>query len=158
MTSPVAEETALRVDFYVLASASEEGRLRVACRLCEKAYLAAQRVAVLVPDPAALRRLDELLWTFTDGSFVPHEIEDGATRPSADCPVVLVAGGAPAGQVEVLVNLGSEVPAVGSGVRRIAEVIDAEEGRRAAGRRRFRRYRSLGIEPRSHDLGASAPL
>jgi DNA polymerase-3 subunit chi len=158
MTSPVAGEGALRVDFYVLASTSDEGRLRVACRLCEKAYLADQRVAVLAPDPAERRRLDELLWTFAEGSFVPHEIEDGAASPSADCPVVLVAGAAPAGKVEVLVNLGSEVPAVWSGVRRIAEVIDAEEGRRAAGRRRFRHYRSLGIEPQSHDLGASAPL
>jgi len=158
MTSPVADEAALRVDFYVLASTSEEGRLRVACRLCEKAYLADQRVAVLAPDPATLRRLDELLWTFAEGSFVPHEIEDGAGRASADCPVVLIEGAVPPGKVEVLVNLGSEVPALGSGVRRIAEVIDAEEGRRAAGRRRFRHYRSLGIEPRSHDLGASAPL
>jgi DNA polymerase-3 subunit chi len=158
MTSPVAAEAALRVDFYVLASASEEGRLRVACRLCEKAYLAGQRVAVLASDPAELRRLDELLWTFAEGSFVPHEIEDGAASTSAECPVVLIAGAAPPGEVEVLVNLGSEVPAVGSGLRRIAEVIDAEEGRRAAGRRRFRHYRSLGIEPKSHDLGASTPL
>jgi DNA polymerase-3 subunit chi len=158
MTSPVAAVAALRVDFYVLPSASEEGRLRVTCRLCEKAYLAAQRVAVLAPDPAALQRLDELLWTFAESSFVPHEIEDGEARASADCPVVLIAGAVPPGEFEVLVNLGSELPAVGPGVRRIAEVIDAEEERRAAARRRFRHYRSLGIEPKSHDLGASAPL
>ena len=33
---------ALRVDFYVLEEASSAGRLKLACRLAEKAYLAAQ--------------------------------------------------------------------------------------------------------------------
>ena len=32
----------LRVDFYVLEEASSAGRLKLACRLAEKAYLAAQ--------------------------------------------------------------------------------------------------------------------
>jgi len=148
----------LRVDFYVLGSATDDGRLRVACRLSEKAYLAAQRVAVLCPDAGERRILDELLWTFTEGSFVPHELEDGAAGATAECPVVISGGAAPAGPVEVLVNLGPELPPVWPGLQRIAEIIDAEEGRRAAGRRRFKHYRSLGIEPQSHNLSSSSPL
>ena len=63
----------MRVDFYVLSEASAAARLKVACRIAEKAYLAAQSVLLWHSDRAELETLDELLWTFADTSFVPHE-------------------------------------------------------------------------------------
>ena len=75
-----------RVDFYVSEDAGADARLRLACRVAEKAYLAKQKVVVLSDDAEALRRFDELLWTFGDGSFVPHDTVTAAgapaTRPS----------------------------------------------------------------------------
>ena len=50
-----------RVDFYVSEEAGADVRLRLACRVTEKAYLARQKVVVLLEDPEALRRLDDLL-------------------------------------------------------------------------------------------------
>lgn len=149
---------ALRIDFYVLADGAEGGRLKLACRVAEKAYLAAQRVALLCPDAAELALLDDLLWTFAEGSFVPHEREEGLASGYADCPVILTAGAPPAGPIEVLVNLGLEVPPSWPGVQRIAEIIDGDDGRRTAGRQRFRHYRALGIEPQSHHLPSPTPL
>src|SRR5579859_3064719 len=64
----------LRVDFYVLEEASATVRLKVACRLAEKAYLASQTALVWHTDADELRAFDDLLWTFMDGSFVPHEM------------------------------------------------------------------------------------
>src|ERR1700712_2443607 len=69
-----ANPDALRVDFYVLAEATAAGRLKLACRLAEKAYLAAQVALVWHTDPRELKELDDLLWTFMDGSFVPHDV------------------------------------------------------------------------------------
>ncbi len=66
-------EPSLRVDFYILDDASATGRLKLACKLAEKAYLAAQSVLIWHSQPDELKALDELLWTFRDGSFVPHE-------------------------------------------------------------------------------------
>ena len=40
-----------RVDFYVSEEAGEIVRLRLACRIAEKAYLARQRVVVFSDDP-----------------------------------------------------------------------------------------------------------
>jgi len=60
--------------------------MRLACRIAEKAYLAQQKVVVLLDDGESLRRFDELLWTFGDGSFVPHD------SVSADGANVYVAG------------------------------------------------------------------
>src|ERR1700759_1258009 len=87
---------ALRVVFYVLEEASSMGRLKLACRLAEKAYLAAQTALVWHTDPEELRAFDELLWTFMDGSFVPHDIlgPAGGSTPE-DSPILLSAGLAP---------------------------------------------------------------
>src|SRR5579863_2609836 len=76
-----------RVDFYILEEPSPSGRLKVACKLAEKAYLAAQTVLVWHTDGAELRAFDEMLWTFNDGSFVPHEM-----LPASDSPVLLSLG------------------------------------------------------------------
>src|ERR1700754_1577590 len=76
---------ALRVDFYVLQEASSAGRLKLACRLAEKAYLAAQVALVWHTDPRELKEFDELLWTFMDGSFVPHEM---LSADSGETPVL----------------------------------------------------------------------
>ena len=54
-------------------SAAPGARLKLACKLAEKAYLASQSVLVWHTDRGELEALDELLWTFADGSFVPHE-------------------------------------------------------------------------------------
>src|SRR5262245_31182871 len=70
-TVPDAEQ---QVEFFVLEDLSGGARLRCACRIVEKAYLASQRVLVWHTDPEELRAFDELLWTFADRSFVPHEM------------------------------------------------------------------------------------
>jgi DNA polymerase-3 subunit chi len=140
-----------RVDFYVSAEAGESARLRLACRIAEKAYLAKQKVVVLCEDAEVLRRFDELLWTFGDGSFVPHDTVAAADAP-CDAPVALTTGSLPAGHNDVLVNLGNVVPAFFEKFARVAEFLDARPDVRAAGRERFRVYRSKAMEPQTHTV------
>jgi DNA polymerase-3 subunit chi len=143
-----------RIDFYVSEEAGAEVRLRLACRVTEKAYLAKQKVVVLLDDPEALRRFDELLWTFGDGSFVPHDAIDAADESCA-APVALTAGPLPADHNDVLVNLAATVPEGFERFARVAEFLDARPEVRAAGRERFKAYRSHSIEPQTHKLGSS---
>ena len=77
----------LRVDFYILDESSAAARLKLACRLAEKAYLAAQTALVWHTDAEELKAFDDLLWTFMDGSFVPHEMLT-ASASSDDTPTV----------------------------------------------------------------------
>lgn len=137
-----------RVDFYVMQGASA-ARLRIACRLAEKAYLASQRTLIWHTDRAELEALDELLWTFADGSFVPHE---WLTSNPAPAPVLLSAGSPPEAVFDFVINLAADPPPFLPLARRIAEIIDGDEGRRRAGRARFKAYRELGIQPTSHPL------
>ncbi|HEV7139375.1 MAG TPA: DNA polymerase III subunit chi [Steroidobacteraceae bacterium] len=145
-------DEALRVDFYVIEGTAPGGRLKVACRLAEKAYLASQRALIWHTDRTELEALDELLWTFADGSFVPHEwlTSNGA----AEAPVLLSAGSVPAETFDFVINLAAEPPPFLPLARRIAEIVDGDEGRRRAGRVRFKAYRELGIGPATHTLRA----
>jgi DNA polymerase-3 subunit chi len=140
-----------RVDFYVSADAGEPVRLRLACRIAEKAYLARQNVVVLSDDAEALRRFDEMLWTFGDGSFVPHDTVQGEGA-ACDAPVALTTGPLPAGHTDVLLNLGNAVPPGFDKFTRIAEFLDARPEARSAGRERFKVYRSRSIEPQTHNV------
>jgi DNA polymerase-3 subunit chi len=142
-----------RVEFYVLAGEDARARLKFACRLVEQAVLAGQRVFVWADESAELERFDDLLWTFGDRSFVPHE-PFSAVQQWDDTPVLLGGGTLPAQPYDLLLNLGTVVPAGADHAGRIAEVIDADAARRAAGRLRFRAYRAAGHSPDTHNVAA----
>lgn len=140
-----------RVDFYVLAGDDARERLKFACRIIDKAFNAELRVLVWAGDAAQLQSLDDLLWTFAQDSFIPHE-QLGPESNWDDSPVLLSDKILPATPADVIVNLGQELPPAVDQVARIIEIIDADESRRQSGRARFKQYRSLGIEPTTHNL------
>ena len=140
-----------RVDFYVLESSEARARLVFACRLAEKAFLLEQRVSLLTDSEADARTLDDLMWTFRDRSFVPHELQAAGREP--ETPVVIACGTQAAAHRDLLINLGSTVPPGYAGYSRIAEIIDADGERRRAGRERYRYYVDQGVKPQSHNIG-----
>lgn len=145
-----------RVDFYVLASDDPAARLRFACRLVEKAWLKRHRVRVQFDPGGDLEVFDDMLWTFSDRSFVPHQRLGGDEAAPAEGPAPVVIAdrdGPDPGDGDLIVNLASGLPAGFAGFRRIAEVVDADEGRRRLGRERYRSYREQGIEPLTHEMG-----
>jgi DNA polymerase III subunit chi len=141
----------LRVDFYVIDDAGGNARLSLACKLAEKAYLATQSVLIWHTEPAELKALDEMLWTFRDGSFVPHDIVSTDTA-AREAPILLSAGPIPAGDLDLIINLAAGVPDFVAQSKRIIEIIDGDEGRRRAGRARWEAYRKRGVQPASHNL------
>ena len=99
---------------------------------------------------------DDLLWTFGDRAFVPHE-PLAADPAASESPVQLFSGAslpAPAksGLFSTLVTLRNEASADALGFGRVLEVVDADPAVRAAGRARFRFYRERGITPNHHEL------
>lgn len=146
------------VDFYVLTSTDAKERLRLACRLAEKAYLSSARVLVWSDNALELSAFDDLLWTFADRSFVPHEpYREG--EQWQEVPVLLSGPNepAPGDSFDVLLNLGGVVPPCAAQAERILEIIDADEARRQAGRARFRSYRERGLAPQTHHLNNEPP-
>ncbi len=143
-----------RADFYVLEGTDSRARWRFACQQIEKAFLAEERVLVWLDSDAEVAAFDDLLWTFADRSFIPHE-PLGEDSDWEESPVLLSAGRAPATAPQVIVNLAAAVPPGLEQVKRVVEIIDADPARRQSGRLRFKTYRTLGVEPLTHKPGAA---
>jgi DNA polymerase III subunit chi len=134
-----------RVSFYVLEAEEPAARLGYACRLTEKVFKLGQRIHALAPDTATAQAFDNLLWTFRQGSFVPHVLL--AAGSAMEAPVTIGIESQPGPAADLLINLGPAVPADFQRYPRIAEIVAGSESDRAAGRARHQEYRSHGIEP-----------
>ena len=143
-----------RVDFYVLPDDREEAdqtRLRVACRLCEKAVAAGSRVHVHAPEAEVADEFDRLLWIYKQGGFIAHERMTGT--PASPLPAVLIGAGAPPeSHRDVLINLGAAAPAFFDQFQRVLEVVGAGPAERNRSRARFKFYRDHSCTPETHKL------
>jgi DNA polymerase-3 subunit chi len=146
----------MTIDFYTLPDGARTPRLKAICQLVEKSFLGGERVLVWLQDDAQQASFDDLLWTFGDRAFVPHEAL--ASDPAAsEAPVQLFAGStlpatARPGGFATLVNLREQASAEALDFGRVIEVVDADPAVRTAGRARFRFYRERGVTPSHHEL------
>ena len=139
----------MRIDFYVLESGSGSGRLKLACRVVEKAYTSGHSVYLRARDDAEARTLDDLLWTFSQSSFVPHSC---GYNDEADAPVRISHLAPSPEQAEIVVSVADEPVADYSSFIRVAEIVGSEEAEKKSGRTRYRFYRDHGIEPMTHRI------
>ncbi|MCU7936027.1 MAG: DNA polymerase III subunit chi [Candidatus Thiodiazotropha sp. (ex Dulcina madagascariensis)] len=139
-----------QVDFYILEQQAPGNRYTLACRLSEKIYHQGRRIFIHTGSEEVSRHMDRLLWTFRQGSFIPHGMADDCD-PSVT-PVVIGHQGESGEEKDVLINLDSEVPGFFSRFERVAEVIDKEPQVIQAGRERFRFYRDRGYPLNKHDI------
>lgn len=144
-----------RVDFYVLKGSGSAARQQFACRLAEKAYRLNHRVHICLGDAHSANQLDDQLWTFRDGSFVPHEVLGGAqssAQSSAQSPVTLGHGSPPQFDVDLLINLTETIAPQSASFPRIAEIVTSDDDCRRQSRQHYAQYRELGYELETHKL------
>lgn len=142
-----------QVDFYILDTDSDDARLRLACRIADKATQRDQHVFIHSSSDEEARKLDELLWTFDQGSFIPHRVVRGALEATPPEPVLIGVAEPPGpGRWDVLVNLAAEVPEFFSRYERVAEVVDGDAVRREQSRERYRFYRDRGYKLDTHKV------
>jgi DNA polymerase-3 subunit chi len=141
-----------RVDFYLIGAADARSRLTTACRLAEKACEQGLRVAVRTASPSETAEIDDLMWTFSDRSFVPHAVWPAEPAVAQETPVLIASGALPDSHHDVLINLATEVPAEPGSYARICEVVGGGEDERRRARARWRSYRDAGFAPDSHEL------
>ena len=123
------------------------------CRLVDKAFRQGHRTYVLTANAESAARLDNLLWTFSGGSFVPHGVYTGADDQSAEAPPVMLGHREPPpAWYDVLVTLGPDVPSCFSRFERVAEVVGVGEEDKLRARERFRFYRDRGYPLETHEI------
>lgn len=140
-----------KVDFYVLP-ANGMSREQLACRLTEKAWNKQHHIYIHTGSVQEAQRIDDLLWTFNQDSFLPHNLVTDAASVTA--PIRIGYEEAPDMECDVLINLSHEVPAFFSRFMRIAELVDQNKNTRNQARERFRFYRERGYPLDSHELTA----
>lgn len=133
-------------------------KLGHACRLARKAWRGGHRVAI-TGAAAELARLDQLLWTFDPGSFVPHARLRPEELPSpslARTPIWLVERPLDGPRCTVLINLGPEAVEDLAPWAKVVELVASSDDEVASGRARWRFYKVAGHAPRNHALDADA--
>ena len=139
-----------RIDFYILNTPAVQSRQVTACRLAEKAYNMDHTIYIHTHDQEQAAQLNNLLWTFRAGSFVPHKLHAQTTEETA--PIIIGHNNEPEEHNQVLINLDEKVPMFFSRFERVAEIIGADEESKSAGRERFRFYRERGYDLQTHNL------
>ena len=132
------------VEFHVLSEAGENVRNRYVCNLVERAYEQAQRVFVRTGTAAETQILDELLWTFSDRAFIPHEIATANSPSDPHIAALIGPGEAPEAYRALLINLAADLPADFDRYARVAEIVDADAERKKLARERYKQYRDRG--------------
>ncbi|MEK6749031.1 MAG: DNA polymerase III subunit chi [Pseudomonadota bacterium] len=138
-----------QVDFYLLNETSAQARHLVACRIVEKAFQTQQTVYIHVDTPREASQIDDLLWSFRPGSFIPHRVN---TTDQEAAQVTISATPQTSCSAHVLVNLSQHVPEFFQQFARVVEIVEGDEQTRQRGRERFRYYRNIGITPLTHHL------
>ena len=135
-----------RADFHEVRGTNWEAAL---CRQVLAAWEAGERVYVWAESEAGARRLDELLWTFAEDAFLPHDLWQGELQLATPVAVGWRPGNPNGATCAVLATDAS--PADLDGFARVVDFapVDVPE-RIGPARDRYRALREAGFQVSFH--------
>ena len=149
------------IDFYILSSNSTDAFFHFVCRLTEKAIKAKNQVFINSSNIKDANTLDAMLWTFSQGSFIPHLVMTKECAASNREPVIIgieenntetEKSDQAENHFDLMINLASDVPAFFSRYTRVMEVVDSDPLRKEKGRLRYRFYKDRGYRLKHHNI------
>ena len=137
-----------KIDFYLIADSAKQARLCFACRLIEKAYKQKHRIYIHTMDQPEANELDELLWTYRDDSFLPHNLygEGPHTAPPIQIGYEII----PENHHDILINLNRNIPTFYQRFSRIIECVSTDPIIQSFSRDHYRFYREQGFNITTH--------
>lgn len=121
------------------------------CRLTEKVIRSGSPLYIHLQDEQQAQELDKLLWTFSQGSFIPHDIWQGDSL-TEETPVLLGHIAPPDEHHTVLINMATAVPGFFSRYERVLEIVDPADPE--PGRNRYKYYKERGYPMETHKIAA----
>ncbi len=110
------------------------------------------RVMIYTPDTALIGQLDQLLWTFSATSFIPHCAKQGDEQMVGMTPVILSDRIDPDDRFDVLLNLHHQLPPLRDQFDRLIEIAGVTHEDKLAARERYRFYKDAGYAIRHYNL------
>lgn len=144
-----------RINFYIIEEGSSEAIDTFICRLTEKASSQENSVYIHAQDEQHAAKFDDLLWSFSAGSFIPHQLLSDSKEKQHEKSVLinhLSEAQIPSTHHDVLINLNFEIPSFFSQFDRVAEIISGDESSKEKGRERYQFYRDRGYALDTHKM------
>lgn len=143
-----------QVDFYLISNQVNDAKFKLASRLANKLSRLDQSSLVVTDSVEESAQLDKIMWTYSDTSFLPHEVLSDSSTSSK---VMIAAHNSvtPAAletSYDVLINLSSDVPPFNHHFSRIAEVVEESQAAKANARQRYKSYQTEGFEIKTHTI------
>ncbi|MEY3017250.1 MAG: hypothetical protein RL336_385 [Pseudomonadota bacterium] len=140
-----------RIDFYLLKTGDPQERLRVACRLIEKAYQQSHNVFINCSDSSVAQQLDDMLWNIRETAFLPHT---NLHNEDIDSNAAIVIGAHPPEAChDLIINIDKTVPKVFERFTRLLELVcQGDEAWVDIGRNNYRHYKQIGYPIHTHNL------
>lgn len=133
-----------KVSFYLFEK-SNERQVQSTCRLCRKILKQPAQIWLYCDNPDLQQQLDEQLWTFDPGSFIPHGIDQ-------EQATICISSRLPEQSDWIVFNFNNQALEHIYKFSHIIEIIENNESAKQLGREKFKQYRRLGIEPRTFKL------
>ncbi|HEY5611978.1 MAG TPA: DNA polymerase III subunit chi [Lysobacter sp.] len=138
-----------RADFYLIQKARfREEPLLLVCELARKAFDANLSTLVLARDADQAEQLDDLLWSFDEDAYIPHQLAGDDEDELA--PVLIAGPDVDTPMRALVINLRDA--AVQGNVERVLEVVPADDGARGPLRERWKQYQVRGFDLKKHDM------
>jgi len=137
-----------QVDFYLLGESSP-GAAKLACRLALMALERNQKIFIVTATEASGQQLDELMWQYPEGRFIPHARTGDQDYEKAPVNIGTLASLNPA---DVVINLCPDAVPQPKRFCRVLEIVPCADDEKEASRVKFRTYRDLGLNPQTHEI------
>lgn len=137
-----------RVDFYLIEDEQPNALGLFACRLIENIWRKGHRIFIFCDDKDRAEWLDELLWTFKEESFIPHNLQGEGPEPP---PAVQIGfGSEPRGFNDILLNLSQEIPPFYLRFKQVIELVGSNEEAKTISRTHYKNYRAANCQLLTH--------
>lgn len=141
----------INITFYLIPYASIEASGLYICRLTEKVYKKNHRIYILTSTEHETRNLNDLLWTFKDISFIPHNIYE--ENPISSSPIQIGSSKEqPGNHNDVLINLTQDVPECYANFKYILEIVPNNTTARESSRNKYKFYQQQGCKLETHNI------
>jgi len=148
LSGEINHSQSCQVDFYLLGESSP-GAEKLACRLALMALEREQKIFIITTSDASSEQLDELMWQYPEGRFIPHAIAGAQDAGKAPVNIGTLAGLSPA---DVVINLSPEAVPQPERYSRLLEIVPYADNEKEASRVKFRIYRNQNLNPQTHEI------
>ena len=110
-----------------------------------------QKIFIVTATESSGKKLDELMWQYPQGRFLPHA---GVNEQGSGKAPVKIGTLSSLNPTDVVINLCPEAVPQPERFSRVLEIVPHADNERQASRVKYRAYRNQGLKPQTHGINS----